>query len=59
MFELDPEKAKKSLTGGNKAASQMLALGVTLVIAVVGGVVTGFILKIPIWGRQAGKKAKE
>merc|ERR1739838_756588 len=53
VFELDPEGAKKSITGGQQAGNQMLALVLTLVFAVVGGVVTGFILKIPIWGRQA------
>merc|ERR1739838_15851 len=53
VFELDPEGAKKSITGGQQAGNQMLALVLTLVFAVVGGVVTGFILKVPIWGRQA------
>ena len=57
MFELDP-KGKASITGGKQAGNQMLALLLTLAFAIVGGVVTGFILKIPIFGRQKGKKKK-
>jgi len=51
VFELDPE-GKASITGGKQAGNQMLALLLTLAFAIVGGVVTGFILKIPIFGRQ-------
>jgi len=51
VFELDP-KGKASITGGKQAGNQMLALLLTLAFAIVGGVVTGFILKIPIFGRQ-------
>lgn len=51
VFEIDPE-GKASITGGKQAGNQMLALLLTLAFAVVGGVLTGFILKIPIFGRQ-------
>ena len=58
MFEIDPE-GKASITGGKQAGNQMLALLLTLAFAVVGGVLTGFILKIPIFGRQKGKNDKK
>jgi|ERR1712227_745356 len=37
------------LTAGQQGGYQMAAQVVTLVFAVVGGIVTGFIMKIPIW----------
>jgi ammonium transporter Rh len=37
------------LTSHQQGGYQMAALVVTLLMAVVGGIITGFILKIPIW----------
>jgi len=52
VFELVDEKSEKGFTGGKQAGNQLAALGVTLVIALVGGAITGFIMKLPIWGAQ-------
>ena len=58
MFELTDSNGSKPadvFTGGAQAGYQLGALGVTLIFALVGGVVTGFIIKIPIWGKQRGQ----
>jgi len=55
VFELTDSNGSKPadvFTGGAQAGYQLGALGVTLIFALVGGVVTGFIIKIPIWGKQ-------
>lgn len=44
--KLDPGYGR---TAGGQAAFQAIALGVTIIVAIVGGVITGFILKLPIW----------
>lgn len=36
-------------TAGGQAFYQAIALGITMVIAIGGGIITGFILKLPIW----------
>ena len=54
VFELSADKPAESFTAGKQAGYQLAALGVTLLFALVGGVVTGFIMKIPIWGAQQG-----
>lgn len=43
---LDPGYGRSALS---QAGYQALALNVTILIAIVGGVITGFILKLPIW----------
>lgn len=42
----------KEFSAGNQAGYQLAALAVTLVFAIVGGAITGFIMRIPIWGQQ-------
>ncbi|XP_071806133.1 ammonium transporter Rh type B-A-like isoform X1 [Asterias amurensis] len=39
----------ESRSAGEQAAFQLAALGVTLVIAIVGGALTGLVLKLPFW----------
>ena len=57
VFELDPkDKPEEGFTAGKQAGNQLAALGVTLVIALVGGAITGFIMKLPIWGAQEGRE---
>ncbi|KAK3086997.1 hypothetical protein FSP39_000149 [Pinctada imbricata] len=41
-------EAGKGRSAGEQAAYQVAALAVTLVFAIVGGVITGFLLKIPV-----------
>jgi len=55
VFELTGDGGSKpasTFTGGKQAGYQLAALGVTLLFAIVGGVITGFIIKLPIWGKQ-------
>merc|ERR1712176_707900 len=49
VFELDKVE---DFHAGKQAGAQLAALGVTMAFAIVGGAVTGFIMKIPIWGQQ-------
>ncbi|XP_047487124.1 ammonium transporter Rh type B-like [Penaeus chinensis] len=44
-------EAGPGYSAGGQAGNQILALLITLVIAVVGGVITGFLLRPEIWGR--------
>lgn len=43
-------------SGGMQAAYQAAALATTLAIALVGGVVTGLLLKLPIWGQPGAEQ---
>jgi len=54
VFELNSDKPEKDWTPAIQGGNQAAALAVTLVFALVGGVLTGFIMKIPIWGQQKG-----
>ncbi|XP_063416627.1 ammonium transporter Rh type A-like [Mytilus trossulus] len=66
LFEIFPEMAASNATGSVMPGSdrsatvqggyQMLALVITLAIAIVGGIITGFILKLPIWDSPEGEK---
>jgi len=38
-------------SAGMQAVFQLAALAVTLIIALVGGIITGFILRLPIWAQ--------
>jgi hypothetical protein len=43
-------------SGGMQAAYQAAALATTLAIALVGGIVTGLLLKLPIWGQPGAEQ---
>ncbi|XP_072049051.1 ammonium transporter Rh type B-like [Amphiura filiformis] len=49
MVTGSPEKMMSGRSASGQAGYQLAALAVTLVIAIVGGLVTGFVLKLPFW----------
>lgn len=51
VFEIT-DGHKTHFSAGKQAGNQLAALGVTLIFALVGGVITGFIIKLPCIGTQ-------
>ncbi|CAC5421733.1 SLC42A [Mytilus coruscus] len=66
LYEIFPEMAASNSTGSVMPGSdrsatvqggyQMLALVITIAFAIVGGIITGFIMKLPIWDSPEGEK---
>lgn len=46
---MDPSTNARSAS--SQALYQLIALGISLLVSVIGGIVTGFILKLPIWNQ--------
>ncbi|KAB5586879.1 hypothetical protein PHYPO_G00006510 [Pangasianodon hypophthalmus] len=50
MKEVFPEVFNKNFTASTQAVMQIASLAVTLGMALIGGLIVGFILKLPIYG---------
>nr|AQM52660.1 rhesus family B glycoprotein [Protopterus annectens] len=53
LKDVFPRVANEERTASTQGINQIISLGVTLGFALVGGVLVGFIMKIPIWGSPA------
>uniref|UniRef100_A0AAV2MEW6 Ammonium transporter AmtB-like domain-containing protein n=1 Tax=Knipowitschia caucasica TaxID=637954 RepID=A0AAV2MEW6_KNICA len=53
MEDVFPQIASGDFTASDQAVRQAISLAVTLGIALLGGLITGFILKIPVFGAPA------
>ncbi|MCJ8728649.1 hypothetical protein PDJAM_G00006910 [Pangasius djambal] len=50
LKEVFPEVFDNNFTASNQAVMQIASLGVTLGMALIGGLIVGFVLKLPIYG---------
>jgi ammonium transporter Rh len=47
--------ARATITAGEQAGRQAAALGVSVAMAIVGGLATGLLLRIPVWDQPKGE----